>query len=163
MGPFFESITEYGEFDLPLRNIRATLKGTHLTLDLIPEARRRKLTRVEHDGSQAMKLVLGDLANEIVEGDRLLRLEFDGIASWFVEEEGNDFPHFSLPDWSTVPKIDGSKSNWPLLRIRNSKMRDLLPDWRYTGDGLEHFFIIGAETCMHVLAWPPTGGWLPNN
>ena len=155
----FRPVPDFGNFEQPLRNIRAFLNETVLVVDLVPAAAESVEREIPESTPEYMKVILGS-AREIVEDDRFLRLDFGQVWGWMVHDEFAENVAFSLPD-SGWPKVPGFKHGHPLVEVVGSPWRAQVPEHQ-CGDNpnLCHFRIISMTTYMDIIAWRPEGRWL---
>jgi hypothetical protein len=160
-----DPVTEFGVFDRPLRNIRASLDEERLILDLIPQTTRLISRKSQADmGDAVLTVIYGndDVAREIVESDTCLRVCFDPIWAWVVHGEFSDsgFPEVDMSGW---PRIGESKVHYPFARVTGSPWLAKVPDYELPADGnFVHFRILSATTYMDIISTEPEGEWVEN-
>ena len=158
-------ITRFGDLK-PLRNIRAQLTETTLVLDLIPELVSKTAYVPTTDDlitPASARLLTG--SREVVEGNTMLRLQFDQIRSSAFSDEFCDIHPVSLDtpqkDW---PRIEGTQFTYPLVEVLNSSWHAGLPDYQNGGanGGMHHFRAISAMNIVDIVGFEPSFEWLPN-
>tara|TARA_R110001606_G_scaffold60138_1_gene142073 strand:- start:290 stop:799 length:510 start_codon:yes stop_codon:yes gene_type:complete len=165
MGMRIEPVTDFGVFDKPLRNIRASLDGEAVTLDLIPETTRLVSRASSSDMPDVeQRIVFGDkdVAREIVESDKSLRVNFDPVWGWVTYRETSDggFPTIDMTDW---PRLADTRFYYPFGRVIHSPWLAAVPDDQLpTVGNFVHFRILSATTCMDIISNEPEGGWRDN-
>lgn len=165
MSIIIEPVTDFGAFDKPLRNIRATLDDEVVTLDLIPETTQLVSRHSQTDLTDVeLRIAFGDrdVARLVVEADKCLRIRFDPVWGWIVHRDSSDadYPQISMSEW---PKIGTSRYNYPFVRIVNSPWLATVPDWQHpTAGPFVHYRILSATTYMDIISNEPEGAWIEN-
>ena len=156
-------ITSFG-FTKPLRNIRVHLDDTELILDLIPEMISSEVFMPPEGTSDPVKSIQVG-AREILEGDSMLRLMFERIASVAISDEFCDVHPVQLETplehW---PRIGDTKAVYPCFEVRNSRWHAGLPDYQGGGpDGdMTHYRIVSLTTQIDVIGFEPMAEWMNN-
>lgn len=161
-----EPVTDFGVFEKPLRNIRANLDGEMVTLDLIPETTRLVSRASQRDMTDVeQRIIFGDrdVAREVVESDKCLRVSFDPVWGWVTYGSSSDgsFPKVDMSLW---PRMGGTRFFYPFGRVINSSWLEDVPDYQSPAEGsFVHFRILSATTCMDIISNEPEGEWVENN
>lgn len=160
---FCETITDFGIFDSPIRNIRLKLDGTYWEVELIPSVVVENAGSENIDGySKEISEILSD-AKPILEADRALRLEFFNVVATVIQEEFVSI--FAEPKPYGAIKNEQGKdiTSLNIYRVKNSKWREKLPDHE-GGDNpaLEHFKLLSMECCIDILGVLEKGEWVSN-
>lgn len=153
-----------GVIDRPLRKIRMSFDEYAAVFDLIPE-RVVSNNNLDHNlKASPLKNVLKD-ANEIIEENVCLRVEFDTILGLAMDADIDVDLYGGLHDgWITAPKLKDSNSFYPFLEIVNSPWKKQLPDYHGRDNPeIKHYRLISAGGSFDILAWEPTGKWVSLN
>ena len=160
-----DPVTDFGVFDKPLRNIRASLDDEVVTLDLIPETTRLISRKSQADLNEIEQMIVfgdNDVARMIVESGKCLRVRFDPVWGWTVHREfsNGSFPKVDMANW---PCIGESKYYYPFGRVINSPWLETVPDYELPAEGnFVHFRILSATTYMDIISNEPEGEWVDN-
>jgi len=158
------ALTQFGTLDTPLRNVRFGVDGTSLFAELIMEQVIRKPRLVVNLEESATQNVLHS-GYPVVQGNRLLRLEFENILAIAVDTDIDVDLFGGLHEaWSDAPRLQSTKAFYPFLEIVDSPWKQQLPEYRGKDDpDIRHFRIISAECSLDVLATTPSGAWQENS
>lgn len=153
-----------GVIDKPLRNIRMSFDGHAAVFDLIPQLVVSNNNFDPNLKPSPLKNVLKD-ANEIIEANVCLRVEFDTILGLAMDADIDVDLYGGLYDgWETAPKFKDSNSFYPFLEILNSPWKKQLPDHRGRDNPeIKHYRLISSGGSFDILAWEPTGKWISLN
>ena len=158
------ALTQFGTLDTPLRNVRFGVDGTSMFAELIVEQVIRKPRLVFNLGESTAQNVLHG-GYPVVEGDRLLRLEFEYILAIAADTDIDVDLFGGLHEaWSDAPRLHSTKAFYPFLEIVDSPWKKQLPEHRGKDDpDIRHFRIISAECSVDLLATAPSGAWQENS
>ena len=158
-------IVRIDQFGVPtsgLRNIRCAIDGRRAVFDLVPE---RVLppdpAKADHPDPMIRRLTEG--ASLVVEGPMALRLEFWRVLGLAADSDSDvDLFGGLQGDWSSNPRLNDSQTFfYPLLEIRSSPWKALLPEWRGRDDAdIRHIRMISAECSYDVLGELGAGTWI---
>lgn len=156
-------IDQFGILTSGFRNIRCGIDNTRAVFDLIPEQLVAPASAdLKHVPSFMRKHLDG--ARLVVEGQSALRLEFDCVLGVAVDTDtGVDLFGGLQANWVSAPRLEGSKSFYPLLEITNSPWKGQLPEWGRRDDpAIRHIRMISAECSFDVLGEFSSGAWMAN-
>ena len=150
---------------VPLRNIRAEVDGAWVQLDLIPSVvldDEADVLTGDSSFDEEFTPILGK-GRPIVEADKCLRVVFEGVAAFVVQDEFVELFEALEEQYSDLPKLPDSPGVLPFLEVENSDWRRTLPDYQ-GGDAaeLKHFKIFSMETTVDILAQLTTHAWVEN-
>lgn len=150
-----DPVTEFGAIEKPLRNIRASLVNEALTLDLIPETTRLVARASETDLTDVERRIVfggGDVAREVVESDKCLRVHFGWVLAWttYDESAGVIFPKLDLSNW---PRLGDTAFYYPFVRVLDSPWLETVPEYRLPTEGrFVHYSILSATFVVNIIA-----------
>jgi len=159
----YEPVREFGDFLQPIRNIRIEMNETQLRIDLIPRASETEVVDSQK-ASPAKMLQLGEPVYEaVIEGDKMLSLHFNDFSGLMVYDELVDNFSFHYKKHSSLPKIEGKESVWPLFIIENSPWRDSLKGYQGSQNPrICHYRAFSMTTYLDVLGQLDFGEWAIN-
>ncbi|WP_394730525.1 hypothetical protein [Altererythrobacter sp. GH1-8] len=167
MAKAFEPAIDLHVLKAPLRNVRAHLDGTFLSVDLIPSVVLDEPVQAsDPSGTPELDKIISDLekaARPIVEAKSVLRAEFESVQACVIQEEFVELFEKLIADFDAPPRILGQKGWFPFLRVLNSSWREELPDYQ-GGDWpeLHHYKIVSMETHLDILGVLVATEWRKN-
>lgn len=159
----FRSVTEFGAFKEPLRNIQMFLDGRSAAFYLIPEAISHEPPDLSEIDNPDLRSVLAD-TEEIIESATCLRLEFDWIYAVAIDSDvGGDLFGGVQSNWQEAPLLTPKGSYYPCLEILNSEWARKIPEWQvHPVWEVRHFRFISTECSFDILGPGPSGTWIYN-
>ena len=156
-------VDQFGLLTTGLRNIRCDIDGRAATFELVPE--QLLPPDVTTGGRDPIVSLLTQGASRVVEGRLALRLEFSHLVALAADNDVDvDLFGGLQTNWAASPRLEGSRTFYPLLEIRNSAWKAQLPEWRRRDDpDVRHIRMISAECSFDVLGELVSGVWVANS